>query len=190
MVLALTGCASMKPQDFAGNEPRLVLEEYFNGRSKAWGIFQDRFGTLRRQFVVDIHGTWDGETLTLVEDFVYSDGETEQRVWELTKTGPNNYTGTAAGVVGVATGETSGNAFHWTYSFDLPVDGSTWRVNFDDWMWLQDENNLFNRATIRKWGIELGTVSIFFQRIDESADVEGEARAAANDLGPQSVAAQ
>lgn len=180
----------MKPEDFAGNEPRLVLEDYFNGRSRAWGIFQDRFGTLRRQFVVDIEGRWDGETLTLVEDFVYADGETEQRVWELTKTGPNSYEGTAAGVVGVATGQTAGNAFHWTYRFDLPVNGNTWRVSFDDWMWLQDENTLFNRATIRKWGFELGTVSIFFQRIDDAAESDQADRAAANDSARQTVAAQ
>jgi len=56
-LLSVTGCSTMKPEDFEGREPRFVLEEYFAGKTKAWGIFQDRFGTLRRQFTVDIMAT-------------------------------------------------------------------------------------------------------------------------------------
>ena len=44
------------------------------GADRAWGQFQDRFGEVRRRFRVEVDGTWDGETLTLVEDFVYNDG--------------------------------------------------------------------------------------------------------------------
>jgi hypothetical protein len=50
----------MKPEDTPVREPRFRIEEYFPGRTRAWGIFQDRFGRLRRQFTVDIDGTWDG----------------------------------------------------------------------------------------------------------------------------------
>ena len=73
LAFVLVGCSSMKPEDFAGKEPKLVLEDYFLGQTKAWGIFEDRFGRLRRSFVVDITGTWDEEKqlLTLKEDFVY-----------------------------------------------------------------------------------------------------------------------
>lgn len=156
----------MKVQDYKNAQPELKIEEYFQGSSKAWGVFQDRFGKVRRQFVVDIEGTWDEDTqqLTLVEDFVYNDGQTEQRVWEITKTGDNTYIGTADGVVGQAKGESKGNAFNFKYTFDLPVEGSVWRVTFDDWMYLQDENVLFNKATIKRWGFTLGDVYIFFDR--------------------------
>lgn len=162
--LGLTGCSAMKPEDFAGAEPRLVLEEYFAGELRAWGLFQDRFGTVRRQFVVDIHGTWDGETLTLVEDFVYDDGEEERRVWEIRKVGDDRYEGTAEGVIGVAQGQTAGNAFNFRYDFDLPIGDSTWRVHFDDWMFLQPGGVLLNRAAVSKWGVGIGEASIFFQR--------------------------
>ena len=54
----------------------------------AKGQFQDVFGTVRRRFDVVVTGTWDGETLKLVEDFDYEDGTTEQRIWRLKKTGP------------------------------------------------------------------------------------------------------
>lgn len=160
----LTGCSGMKPEDFAGREPRFLIEDYFAGKTRAWGIFQDRFGTLRRQFVVDIDGSWDGETLTLVEDFVYDDGETEQRTWTIRKTGPHSYEGRADGVIGVATGESYGNVLNWRYGFALKVGDSTWNVRFDDWMFLQDNGVMINRAEVTKFGIELGEVTIAFSK--------------------------
>ena len=184
-VLLLTGCGGMKAEDFAGVEPRFVLEEYFQGRTRAWGIFEDRFGRVRRQFVVDIDGTWDGENLTLVEDFTYSDGETERRTWVVQRTGEHTYAGQADGVIGTAQGVSYGNVLNWTYDFDLKIGDSTWRVHFDDWMLLQDEDVMINRATITKWGFEIGTATIFFRRLDSAAD------AAARDLPPAyAVAAQ
>ena len=89
-ILLLSGCTAMKPADFTTGEPRLVLEDYFNGHTKAWGLFEDRFGLVKRQFTVDITGVWNGETLTLDEHFLYNDGETDQRVWTIRKTGAHN----------------------------------------------------------------------------------------------------
>jgi hypothetical protein len=162
LVLALSGCRSMKVEDFAGAQPRLALEEYFAGHTRAWGIFEDRFGNLRRQFVVDIEGTWDGKTLVLDERFVYSDGERQRRVWKIVRTAPDTYEGRADDVVGTAVGKVAGNALTWTYQVDLAIAGRKWRVTFDDWMYLQPGGALINKADISKLGLRLGTVSIFF----------------------------
>jgi hypothetical protein len=161
----LAGCGSMQPRDFEGGEPKLVLEEYFAGRTRAWGIFQDRFGDLRRQFVVDIDGSWDGRVLTLDEDFTYDDGEKQRRVWRITRIDENTYEGRADDVVGVAIGEAWGNALNWRYDLDLKVGDSTWRVHFDDWMFLQPDGVLINRAQVRKWGLVIGDVTLVFQRL-------------------------
>merc|ERR1711939_681021 len=105
----ISGCTNMKPIDFKDQTPVLRIEEYFQGTTRAWGIFEDRFGTLRRQFTVEITGTWDGETLVLDERFNYADGETDRRVWTIRKTGDHRYEGQANDVVGKATGEAYGN---------------------------------------------------------------------------------
>jgi hypothetical protein len=169
----------MKPEEFTGREPRLLIEDYFAGHTKAWGIFQDRFGRLRRQFEVDIEGTWDGETLTLVEDFLYDDGETEQRVWLIKKMGEHAYEGRADGVIGVAKGLGYGNALNWTYRFALKVEDGTWNVTFDDWLFLQPDGVLINRAEITKFGIELGTVTLVFRKLAEPHPQAAESRRAA-----------
>lgn len=154
-----------------GRGPRLVLEDFFQGESRAWGLFQDRFGAIRRQFGVAIRGHWNASeaTLTLEEDFLYDDGETEQRRWVLHKTGPDSYEGSAADVAGKASGRISGNAFHWTYDFNLRVGKGRMRVHFDDWMVLQPDGALLNVARVSKLGIVVGTASIFFLRADALA---------------------
>lgn len=159
----------MKPEDFAGREPRLLIEDYFAGHTKAWGLFVDRFGTLRRQFEVEIEGTWDGEKLTLVEDFLYDDGERERRIWRITKRGEHEYEGRADGVIGPARGVAYGNALNWRYDFALPVGDDSWTVSFDDWMFLQPDGVLINRAEVSKFGIKLGDVLIAFSKQDAVA---------------------
>jgi hypothetical protein len=144
--------------------PPFRIEEYFPGRTRAWGIFQDRFGKLRRQFTVDIDGTWNGETLTLVERFTYDDGKTEQRTWTIRKTGEQGYEGTADGVIGIAEGRSHGNVLNWHYRFALRIGDSTWKVTFDDRMFLQEDGVMINRAAVTKFGIELGEITIAFRK--------------------------
>lgn len=163
----LTACgASMNLQEFRAFKPTFVLEDFFEGETKAVGLFEDRFGNVRKQFVVDITGVWDGQKLTLDENFDYQDGSTEFRRWEILKTGPGTYKGTTAQIIGEATGKVSGNALNWRYKFKLPVDDDIWNVTFDDWMFLQADGSLLNKATVYRWGIKIGTVFLSFSKQD------------------------
>jgi len=154
----------MKPEQFAMSKPRLIIEDYFLGHTRAWGIFEDRFGNLRRQFTVDIEGSWQGDEFVLDERFAYSDGELDRRTWRITKVGGDRYRGRAADVIGVAEGRSAGNALNWQYDLDLKVGNRTWRVAFDDWMFLQPDGLLMNRARLSKWGVNIGEVTLVFQR--------------------------
>jgi len=174
-VAALLGLAACTGKPSL-NDPALStrdfeLEEFFDGRLVAHGQFQDVLGTARRRFEVQITGDWDGQRLLLVEDFVYEDGAVEQRVWTLVKTGDETWQGTAPGVIGVAVGVEDGDRFNWRYEIDLPVpaaDGtvSTLRVTFDDWIWQLTDDRAFNRAYMQRFGIDIGDVSITFEKLD------------------------
>lgn len=100
----------------------------------------------------------------LDEAFSYSDGSTQRRVWHLTKHENGRYTGRADDVVGEAQGQASGNAFRWSYTLRLPVDGKEYEVQFDDWMFLVDERVMLNRATMSKFGVTLGEVLLSFSK--------------------------
>ncbi len=82
-VLLLASCAATDPQRYAQQKPALDLKRYFNGVIDGHGMVLDRSGEVTRRFVVTIHASWQGEVGTLDEDFVWSDGVKEKRVWTL-----------------------------------------------------------------------------------------------------------
>ncbi|MEM1266783.1 MAG: DUF3833 domain-containing protein [Pseudomonadota bacterium] len=165
IILLLGACGRPGLDDPSLGGPKLDLETFFEGEVRGYGQFQDLFGTVRRRFVVDIVGTFDGETLTLVEDFVYEDGSEERRVWTLQKTGPDSWVGTAPGVIGTASGAEQGDVFNWQYEIDLPVPDGTLRVSFDDWMWQLTEDRVLNRAYMERFGVGIGDVIIIFEKL-------------------------
>jgi len=167
LFLVLGACTG-KPNttDEPLSERKFALEEFFEGDLIAYGQFQDVLGTVRRRFEVKIRGTWDGEILKLVEDFDYADGTTEQRIWSLRKIGNDTWEGTAPGVIGVAEGVETGDTFNWKYLIDLPVPDGTLRVRFDDWMWQLSDDRLLNIAYMKKYGVDIGSVTITFEKLD------------------------
>ena len=166
LVMLLTGC-STEVTDYKQQQPSLDIFHYFQGKTEAWGMVQDRSGKQIRRFHVTIDGDVIGDTLTLNERFIYDDGEKQQRVWHIRRTGPDSYEGTAGDIEGVATGQAAGNAFHWRYSMNVNAKGSTWLLTFDDWMYLQDGTHLFNKTEMKKFGITVGTVMLFFTRHEQ-----------------------
>ena len=160
-----TGCVSGPELAAFDDAPRqLVLEDYFLGETTAYGVFEDRFGKVRRSFKVDITGTVENGILKLDERFFYDDGERDTRIWTIEILGDGEYRGTAGDVPGIAQGSVIGNAFNWKYKVDLKVGDGTWNVGFDDWMYLLEDEVLLNRAYVTRFGIRIGEVTIAFQK--------------------------
>ena len=118
VIIGLTSCTQWlfraDMADYSNNRPALKLEEFFDGRSYAYGIFEDRFGNLKRQFRVQIDGRTNAGRLTLDEQFIYDDGEAARRVWTIDNLGSDGlgfirYQGRAEDIDGVATGRIAGN---------------------------------------------------------------------------------
>ena len=158
----LSGCAAPSVDDYARELPALDLQRYFNGTLDAYGIFTDRSGQVIKRFVVLMQCRWQGDEGVLDEQFRYSDGSTQQRIWRLRREADGRYTGQADDVVGTASGRTRGNAFRWAYTLRLPVDGRVYEVQFDDWMYLMDDRVMLNKAVMSKFGVRLGEVTLTF----------------------------
>jgi len=159
----LGACAGPSVSQYAAERPTLELERFFAGRTQAWGMFQERSGEVSKRFHVQIDGRRVGEAFVLDEHFVYSDGTTQERVWTLRRSADGLWHGTAPDVVGEALGSIAGNALNWRYTLRVPVKESTYDLQFDDWMFLMDEHTMVNRASMSKFGIELGQVTLFFR---------------------------
>lgn len=161
----ITGCSTIDVAQYRNNQPQLDFFEYFMGETTGWGVVQNRKGELTRQFVVSIAGSLDADgNLVLAEDFSWSDGENSQRKWTIGRQDPHTFQGRAPDVVGVATGAVYGNVLNWNYHLNLKLEDSTWKTRFDDWMFLQPDRMLINRASMSKFGIHLGDVTIVFSK--------------------------
>ena len=162
----VTGCAGPQVADYAAEQPVLDLRQYFNGTLDAYGLFTDRSGKVVKRFTVVMNCSWSGppgaETGVLDENFTYSDGTQDRRVWTLKRQPDGRYTGTAGDVVGEASGQEKGNAFRWGYTLKLPVDGRIIEVQFDDWMYLMNDKVMLNKAKMSKFGVGLGEVTLSF----------------------------
>ena len=143
--------------------PDRLVEDYFQGRTKAWGIFEDRFGRVRRKISIDLVGRMEKDALIIDEDFHYQDGETEQRTWEIRQVGDGRYEGRSPEVDGIAVGRAEGNTVHWRYTFNLLIGKRRWRVGFREWMSFGPQG-VIHRARLSKWGIDLGTVTLVYEK--------------------------
>ena len=163
--LLLSGCSAVDIKEYAANQPQFDLYSFFTGQTKGWGVVQDRQGNLTRQFSVDIEGTInDADTLKLHEIFNWSDGEVSERTWFIRRKDRHHYAGTAEDVVDEADGTLYGNVLNWQYQLKLKVDDTMWKIKFDDWMYLVENNILLNKATMSKFGLKVGEVTIVFQK--------------------------
>ncbi len=159
------GCSKIDLEQYTDNDPKLDILSYFEGETTGWGIVQDRSGELLRQFIVDITGTkQDENTIVLNEKFRWSDGERSSRVWVIRKSADGTYTGTADDVVGDASGSASGNVVNWRYHLNVEVDGTTWKLYLDDWMFLQQDQVMINRTSMSKFGFHVGDITIAFTK--------------------------
>lgn len=159
-LFALVSCSNQTLSQYQNETPKLNLREFFNGKILAQGIVQDRSGKVIKRFDVDIHASWEGNVCTLDEKFIYSDNTKSTRVWKLSETGPAKYEGRAHDVIGVAQGEVSGNAFFFQYNLDLPVGEDSYKIHFEDWMYLLNKKTLLARSYMTKWGFRVGEVTI------------------------------
>jgi hypothetical protein len=164
LALGIAGCATPGVEQYRKEQPVLDIRNYLNGTLDAWGMFQGRNGEVKKRFHVVIDAQWKGDTGTLDEHFAWSDGSTSRRVWTLTRQADGSYRGRADDVVGEAIGEIAGNTLRWRYVLALPVDGSVYHVNFDDWMILMDDKVMMNRSYMSKWGFGLGEVTLTFAK--------------------------
>jgi|TARA_B110000967_G_C18845731_1_gene541866 hypothetical protein len=155
-------------KQFENNTPKLNLFSFFEGDTIAYGIFEDRFGNLKRQFRVNIKGSVDKEQLTLDEEFLYDDGEQAKRIWKIKKIIDDKknivYSGQADDVEGNASGSISGNALNWSYDIFLNIKGSNVKVHFNDWIYQQSDEIAINRAYVSKFGVNIGSVTLVFLR--------------------------
>lgn len=159
----LASCATRPPLPEGAAQGPFVIEEVLAGTTVGNGSIKTITG-VDRQFEATLSGTWDGQTLTLVEDFIFADGEEDKKTWRLTKLANGEYEGTREDVVGTARGFQVENGFRLEYLIDLPTgEGKSRRVKFRDILVLDDGGDVLNNATVGWRGFRVGRVQLVIE---------------------------
>jgi Protein of unknown function (DUF3833) len=163
--LPVAACAGPPRLETTARGRPVILERFFLGRTVGEGGFTSSVAGIDRRLRVVTRGTWDGRTLTLVEDFFFADGERDRKTWRFTKTGEGRYEGTREDVIGKADIRQQGDVVTLTYTADVRGrDGGVTRLDFADTIARIDDRRVRNKATVSRFGIPVATVDLIFSR--------------------------
>jgi hypothetical protein len=167
-VKAASGAAAfLVPAAARAVDRPFVLEEFFVGRTIGKGSFSIPIAGIRRNLTVRTRGRWDGRTLTLVEDFLFADGERDRKTWRFAKLSPDRYEGVREDVVGKADIRQVGQVVGLWYTADVrAADGSTTRLGFADTIGYSSSGGVYNIATVTRLGLPIGDVKLMFYRAE------------------------
>lgn len=171
IVMITTACSSVKVDDYRDNRPTLDPESFFVGYLTAHGVIKNRGGRVTRTFNAEIEASWDNGIGTLVEDFIFDDGKTQQRIWTLSPNSDGSYSGTAGDVIGIGELHQAGNSLFLDYVLRIPYGGSTVDVRVDDRMYLVSPNVLINESSMKKFGVRVGSIDLVILRQEDELPV-------------------
>ena len=161
LAVLLTGCTSMKIEDFNNTKPEFIPQEYFNGQLRAYGLVKNRSGNIIRTFKGTMIGSWDKNGIgTLDEYFVYDDGEEIKRVWTLKPNGEKKFIATANDIIGESSMIANGNTVMLDYVMRTAYKDGTIDLSVQDWLHLQDDGVIINHSKMKKFGFVVGELVI------------------------------
>ena len=147
--------SSQKPAYYAGSTPEFSLKDHLNGPILCEGIIYGPTGKVATSFVAQMQGKWEGNKGMLSEDFSYSNGRTQLRMWHLEIGEGGNFTARADDIIGVGSGTVSGSTAMLKYTIELPGEAGGHRLDVTDWMYLTENGTIMNRSEMRKFGFKV-----------------------------------
>jgi hypothetical protein len=154
----------MEPSTFAKETPVFRPEEFFAGKVNGTGVFYDRFGRLQARFKLALDGVNDNGVLRLKEVLTYSNGDKMERDYEIRREDDHHYRATTPDMIGGARIEAYGNVLKWTYTLRQDISGQEWLLDFDDWMFLEGDGIVLNRAYAKKFGFGIGEIQMVLRK--------------------------
>ena len=159
----------MSIDDYKGGSPEFLPERFFDGHLEGWAVLESLTGTLQKRATISAHGQWDAgsQTVHLTETHRFDDGPEDALRWTIRKTAPGQYSGAEPRVEGEAKGEQAGFAYNWKYTRETPqADGTSVKLNFDDWFYLIEERVCIVHGSTGKLGLPFATAHVTYRKMN------------------------
>lgn len=155
----LAGCASAPPAPRGATRP-VTLDQAFLGARRGQGHFRVWLTGEERRFSAALNGRLSnsGNRLTVVEDFVYDDGQKDRLTWVFDRAGPGRWTGRREDTVGLAEVVEQDGQIRLRYTADFKSLSGVTRLGFADLIYLRDDGLIVNDGIVSRAGIPVAGV--------------------------------
>lgn len=157
--LAIGACASVPPSPTLSTQP-VTLDQAFTGRKRGAGLFRVWLTGDERRFTARLDGrlSQGGNRLTVVEDFLYDDGQKDRLTWVFDRAGPGRWTGRRDDTVGTAEVIEENGEVRLRYTADFKSPSGVTRLGFEDVIYLRQDGVIVNDAIVSRAGFPVGVV--------------------------------
>ena len=157
--LTLAGCATA-PAMPTGQIKPLTLDQAFVGRQTGRGLFRIYLTGAERRFTARLNSrlSRSGTRLTVVEDFVYDDGDKNRLTWVFDRTGPATWAGRREDTVGLAQVTEENGVIRLVYTADFVSPSGVNRLGFADVIYRRPDGLIVNDAVVSRNGFPVGSV--------------------------------
>ena len=160
----MAACSDPLPvSSFAKAGPAFDPIAFFTGHVRSWGVLEDRSAQPTQVVTTDCQGAVDSQgNLRMTQRLHVGAEPVTIREWHMRRIGPGRFEATANDMLGAATGEAAGPAFHWHWTLALQPGNHLKDVVLNQWWYLQADGSMLNRTTIRKLGYIAAEVTEHF----------------------------
>lgn len=162
--LSLAACARV-PATPQGTLAPITLDKAFSGRAIGAGVFRVNLTGSERRFTARLNGHLRNDRLTVVEDFLYDDGEENRLTWVFDRAGQGRWTGRREDTVGEAEVIENGSEIRLSYLADFRSGSEVTRLGFEDVIYFGPEGRVINDAIVTRLGIPVGRVRFEMQPV-------------------------
>jgi hypothetical protein len=166
LILLITSAAAETPHPEAA-DPTPIFDPlvFYTGHVRSWGVFENSSGAPTEIIRTECQGRMVHGELHMEQKLYFGWKPPQHRSWRMRRLDAHHFAATANDLVGVARGESRGNAFVWSFTLATKPGHPLFNVRMTQHMYLQpDGRTMINRDTIRKFGFLLAEVTEEFRK--------------------------
>lgn len=160
------GFIAQTANDYIDAGPAFDMRKHLSGPMVCDGVIYGPTGRVTSSFNASFDVEWNGDNCLIREEFRYSNGSTQSRLWQISLDAEDRFIARADDIQGEAYGELSGPTVLFRYKLVLPPESGGHVLSAFDCMYATADGVVVNRSQFRKFGIKVAELVATIRKVD------------------------